>query len=158
MQAADGKEKKALTLFISHVHDREQTVLDARSTVADRFRVGRFIPRTTYDKIVEGGGIEPTYHQIRACIFTNQNELDPDKTNTMIDYAVANSWPTVEALREYRAVLDPKASTDPVQMHWQKFVKYSQIVMRDVDPGTPHYVAAEGVFKLWASESGVNLK
>ena len=154
MGQADGKEKKALTLFINHIQEREADKIDARSTVADRFRIARFIPRETYDAIVTGSsGTQPTYHQMRACIFTSFGELDKEKTDAMIDWAVNNNWPAVADIRIYRGVVDPKVKVDPATRHWQMFVKLSQSVMADSGEGHPRYNVAKAVLDQWKVES-----
>jgi hypothetical protein len=157
MEEAGGKERKALGAFISVIQEREGKDIDSRKTVSDRIRIAKHIDRETYGVIVAGsGGYEPTYHQIRACIFTEGLELDHVKTDAMIDWAVANKWPVVADIRDHRGVIDPQVAVDPMERHYKIFVKLSQTIMAETTPGSERYNAAKAVLDCWSKENNLS--
>jgi hypothetical protein len=157
MEMADGKERKALTLFTSIIHERLSKEIESRGIVSERLRIARYIGRKEYGEIVAASnGYEPTFHQIRNCVFTDGDGLDTVKTNAMLDYAISEGWPPVVDIRAHRGVVDPAQKIDPADRHWIGLVKMSQYVMNDVAVGHPHYTVAKAVLDLWAEEN--NLK
>jgi hypothetical protein len=157
LQESEGKEKKALGAFITVVQEREAKDIDSRKTVADRIRIAKFVPRKIYEKMVSAsGGIEPTYHQIRACIFTSFGELDEPKTGAMFDWCVANKWPAVADIRIQRGVIDPRVAVDPKERHFKQFVKLSQTIMAEF-PSGPIYECAKCVLDTWKTENHLSV-
>lgn len=145
MDQFEGHYKKALIFFTNVVREREQHIVESRSIISDRFHMARYISRETYAKIVAGSnGYEPSYHQLRACIFSMKDEqgfevLDKEKFNAMVSWAVENGWPTVKDLRIHRAEVDStivKKATH--QKHWETFYKIAQLVAVDSAPDGPN--------------------
>lgn len=158
MEEAGGKEKKALGLFISHIQEREAKDIEKRKTVADRIRIGRYISQEAYEQISIGsGGYRPTYHQIRAVIFTKGGEMDEVKTSAMIDWCIANQWPTVADIRIFRGVLEPKAAVDHTERHFSLFVKMSQTIMAETDGASERHIVAKAVLDLWQRENNLSI-
>jgi hypothetical protein len=158
MEHAGGNDRKALTLFITHIQERESKDTEARKTISDRIRIGKYISHEAYDQIVAAsGGVEPTYHQIRAVIFTDKGDVDETKTNAMIDWCVARGWPSVADIRIQRDVIVPKVAVDPAAKHFKLFVKMAQTIMADTVEGSPRFNVAKAVLELWKNEQPVKL-
>jgi hypothetical protein len=153
MEQAGGKQKKALTKFINLVHERESKEIDARKTVVEAIRIAKFVPRKSYELIVKNSdGYRPTFHQIRAIVFTLTNgELDEAKSGAMIDWCVENKWPPVADIRAHREVIDPKpeSGVDPKEKLFGSFVKMSQHVMEQFTEGGEEYNCAKNVLETW---------
>jgi hypothetical protein len=153
---ADGKEKKALTAFIDLIHERESKEIESRKIVAERIRIAKYVTRETYSAIVSGSnGTEPTFHQIRACVFTQGQELEKEKTTAMIDWCVSHNWPSVTDIRIQRGVIEPTLKVDPAKRHFSTFVKLAQCVMADSGEGTERYNVASTVVELWQKENNL---
>lgn len=158
MAQSDGKEKKALTAFIDLVQQREGHLMDGRKVVADRFRIGKYIPESMYNDIcsasvdASGKKIEPTYHQIRACVMTAKfGELDEAKTSAMVNWCIGNSWPSVVDIRIQRGIIDPKLKVDPAERHYKVFVKLAQTIMLEKPEGSPAWLSAKNVVDTWSA-------
>lgn len=156
LEASGGKEKKALSAFTSFIQEREAKDIETRGIVSERLRIARHLTRSKYGAIVSAsGGTEPTFHQIRACIFSEGQDLNAGKTNTMIDYCISHNWPPVADIRTYRGVVDPKQKVAPEERRWKLFVKMSQKIMAETDPSDGHYKAAKTVLDTWTDENGL---
>jgi hypothetical protein len=138
-----GSEKAALHETISFLHDREAAYIVARSTVADRMRVCRWMDREKYNDIVVETGKHPSFHQLRACLVTDENGVDSQACEDMLQWCMTyGDWPTVAEIREHR---DGKDETSIQDKHWKKFVKLALTVSLDESNPVGRYEAAAGV-------------
>jgi hypothetical protein len=134
-----GTEKAALHETISFIHDREAAYIVARSTVADRMRVCRWMDREKYNDIVAETGTHPSFHQLRACLVTDENGINDDACEEMLQWCVTYNWPTVAEIREHR---DGKDETEPEDKHWNRLVKMAKTVSLDMFNSVGRYEAA----------------
>jgi hypothetical protein len=146
-----GTESAALHETISFIHEREASFITARSTVADRMRVTRYMTKEWYDDMYQETGFRPSFHQLRACLITANGEVDKKATDEMVLWCTSNEWPTVQAIREYRDGIDPEPIIDK---HWRRLVKLAEIVSRDTQliKNEGRYYACNAVFKEDESE------
>jgi hypothetical protein len=141
-----GSEDAALHEAITFIHDREAEYIVARSTVADRMRVTRYMTREKYLDIVDETHRHPSFHQLRACLVTDKSVVVKDKTDEIVSWCVFEGWPTVAEIREHRDGKDPATIETK---HWNRLVKCALVVSRDFQPSalTGRYDAVNAVLQ-----------
>lgn len=158
MEYANGKEHKAYTLFINFLQDREAKEAADRKTIAERVRVCRFIPRGLYVQLAAASKYEPTFHQIRACVFTlKDGSPDKAKTDQMINWCISNGWPSVPDIRIQRNVVDgvSKIKVDIVERRRNAFARTAQAILATEPEGSQWWTLAHNVFETWMAHNGV---
>ena len=146
-----GTEAAALHETITFIHDREASYIVARSTVADRMRVCRYMTRERYNDIVAETGTYPSFHQLRACLVTDDGTVLVDKTDEMVIWCVSEGWPPVAVIRDHRSGEEPMEANDA---HWKRLVKLALTVSLDVDNSIGRYEAAAKVLEQDGMEAG----
>jgi hypothetical protein len=149
-----GTERAAFHETIAFLHDREANYVVARSTVADRMRVTRYMTREKYKDIVDETEVRPSFHQLRACMVTDKGEVLPAETDEMIEWCVMEGWPPVVTIRERR---DGLAIETPEDVHWHRLVKCALAVSRDFLPSslTGRYYCANQILEQDNSEKAM---
>jgi hypothetical protein len=139
-----GSEAAALHETITFLHDREAEYIVARSTVADRMRVTRYMTRETYNDIALETHKRPSFHQLRACLITDKGVVIKDETDAMVEWCIENEWPTVAEIRERRCGVDKRT---PEDRRWEQFVRLARRVLLDYFPTklTGRYTVANSV-------------
>ena len=126
-----GTEPAALHEAITFLHDRQAAYIAARSTVADRMRVCRWMNRAKYADLVEETHFHPSFHQLRACLIADNGVVDEEASDKMLDWCVSAGWPSVAEIREHR---DGTESVTPEDRRWKRLVKLAGVVGRDFVP------------------------
>jgi hypothetical protein len=126
-----GTEAAALHECISFLHERQSQYIAARSTVADRMRVCRWMDRQKYTDLVDEVHYKPSFHQLRACLMTENGDVLADESDALLNWCVEHEWPSVAEIRDARMGVE---NVTPENRRWKRLVKMAGVVGRDITP------------------------
>ena len=68
----------------------------------------------------------PSYHQLRACLITDDGQVLKEETKAMIDWCIEQNWPTVAEIRAHRQGADLVSIEEKL---WRKIVRDATAIL-----------------------------